>query len=378
MQPRCACSITSLTLRALIGLCVPIGACKTQTKATSTDADTTKRAAAPVPEGLEGKSLPLPGAKGPVGLDYLEYDAGKNRVWVPAAGTGSVDVIDCATLAMTRIEGFDTVEREIRGQKMIVGPTAVAVGEGVVYIGSRVGAICTVDANTLKKASCISASDTPELASAAPDGLAYVRATKELWMTAGGPPGGGKGKEEALFVFDASDPKSLKPKDKIAIGGEGEGYAVDDGRGLFYTNLEDKDRTLVVDVKTHKIAATWNPGCGEKGPRGIALDRARHLVFIACTDHIAVLDGEHDGTLLATLETGDGVDNIDYVEPRAELFVAAGKAAKLTIARVADGGAILPIDSVQTPAGARVVVADAHGSAYVIDPKNGAIVAYPR
>jgi DNA-binding beta-propeller fold protein YncE len=378
MQLRRAYSITSFAICGWIGLCMMVGACRTQTKTTAADANTTKQAAAPVPGGIEGKSLPLPGAKGPVGLDYLQYDAGQNRVWIPAAGTGSVDVIDCTTLAMTRIEGFDTVEREIRGQKMIVGPTAVAVGDGAVFIGSRVGAICTVDASTLKKESCIAASNTPELASAAPDGLAYVHATKELWMTAGGPPGGGKGKEEALFVFDASDPRALKPKDKIAIGGEGEGYAVDEGRGIFYTNLEDKDRTLVIDVKTHKIVATWNPGCGEKGPRGIALDRARHLVFVACTDHIAVLDGEHDGTLLATLETGDGVDNIDYVEPRAELFVAAGKAAKLTIARVADGGALLPIDTVQTPAGARVVVADAKGSAYVIDPKGGAIVAYPR
>src|SRR5262249_23597765 len=148
-----------------IGLCV---GCKTQTKTALSAQD----ASAASNAGAGGKSLPLPGAKGPVGLDYLQYDVEKNRVWVPASGTGSVDVIDCATLAMTRIEGFDTTEREIRGQKMTVGPTAVAVGEGVVYIGSRVGAICTVDANTLKKERCIAASDTPELMAAAPDGLA--------------------------------------------------------------------------------------------------------------------------------------------------------------------------------------------------------------
>ena len=39
--------------------------------------------------------------------------------------------------------------------------------------------------------------------------------------------------------------------------GEPEGFAVDDARGLFYTNLEDKDRTLAIDLKTRQITKTW-------------------------------------------------------------------------------------------------------------------------
>jgi DNA-binding beta-propeller fold protein YncE len=196
-------------------------------------------------------------------------------------------------------------------------------------------------------------------------------------MTASRPPIGDKPKEEALFIFDVSDPRAPKAKDRIALGGEGEGYSVDEGRGVFYTNLEDKDKTLAVDVRTHKIVSTWEPGCGKEGPRGIALDRGKRFVFVACTDHIAVLDGEH-GTILATMDVGEGVDNIDYVEARGELFVSAGKAAKLTIARVADGGALIPVETAPTPAGARVVVGDAKGNAYVIDPQAGGMVAFQR
>jgi hypothetical protein len=40
------------------------------------------------------KPLPLPGATGLVMLDYFAYEPTSRRLWVPAANTGSVDVID--------------------------------------------------------------------------------------------------------------------------------------------------------------------------------------------------------------------------------------------------------------------------------------------
>jgi len=43
------------------------------------------------------KPLALPGANGLVMLDYFQYDNATQRLWVPAANTGRVDVIETTT-----------------------------------------------------------------------------------------------------------------------------------------------------------------------------------------------------------------------------------------------------------------------------------------
>ena len=69
-------------------------------------------------------------------------------------------------------------------------------------------------------------------------------------------------KEGALVVLDASNPAALAVKTTIKTEGAPECHAVDEDRGLFFTNLEDKDSTIVLDVKTHQMTASWKPGCG--------------------------------------------------------------------------------------------------------------------
>src|SRR5260221_445922 len=100
-----------------------------------------------------------------------------------------------------------------------------------------------------------------------------ISRTTRAPIDSGHRPGG-----EGLLVLDASDPQSLKAKDKIKLDGSAEGYGVDDTRGVFYTNLEDKDRTVGIDVRTHQIVSSWPSQCGEKGPRGLALDRVHKWV----------------------------------------------------------------------------------------------------
>src|SRR5208283_4059888 len=56
---------------------------------------------------------------------------------------------------------------------------------------------------------------------------------------------------QTLTVLDASKPDTLKAKTTIKLEGDPEGYAVDASRGLFFTNLEDKNKTVVIDVASH-------------------------------------------------------------------------------------------------------------------------------
>src|SRR5712691_261019 len=102
------------------------------------------------------KPLSLPGANGVVVLDYFAYDAQTGRLWVPASNTGSVDVIDETTDVVSQVTGFNTGEVELRGRKITLGPTAITVGNGVVYIGNRGDStLCIIDAHTLKRGECL-------------------------------------------------------------------------------------------------------------------------------------------------------------------------------------------------------------------------------
>jgi hypothetical protein len=160
----------------------------------------------------------------------------------------------------------------------------------------------------------------------------------------------------------------------IKLEGAPEGYAVDDARGVFYTNLEDKDRTLAIDIKTRKVVSNWPAGCGSAGPRGLALDTAHRWLFVACTNGIETLDLEHDGKLLGRITTGAGVDNPEYDARKRLLFIASGADGEMVIAHVDDKGVPQKITSVPTSKGARNPVLDAQGNAYVEDSSNGRLL----
>jgi DNA-binding beta-propeller fold protein YncE len=310
---------------------------------------------------IEGKPAPLPGVEGPAFLDYIVYERARSRVWVPVSSTGSVDVLDTASGAFTRIDGFKTVDREVRGKKRTMGPSAATVGDGVVYIGDRASSeVCPVDAKTLTTGACLTLRSPT-------DGVAYVASAHEVWVT--------MPRDRSIAILDASKPAALHAKTTVQTGGEPEGYAVDDAHGRFFTNLEDKGQTLVIDVKTHKVTSTWNPGCNSDGPRGLAFDAAHDVVIVACTDHLQVLDAARDGAALGKLDTGAGVDNIDVAG--GAVYVAASKAGRLTVATIGEGGKLTVQATGDTAEGARNAVADAQGNVYVADSQGGRLLVFP-
>jgi DNA-binding beta-propeller fold protein YncE len=200
----------------------------------------------------------------------------------------------------------------------------------------------------------------------------YVAAVRELWVTTGAPPLGIASADKSIQVFDARKSDHLKWKTKIPLDGSAEGYAVDNERGVFYTNLEEKGRTLVIDVRRHKVIAQWNPGAEDL--HGLALDKKRRFLFVACGDHVVALDAGHDGRLLDSIQTGAGLDNIDYDPEQKLLYAAASVPGRLTLVQVDDGGKFHLKATVPTAKGARGVVAARGRRAYLIDPLGGRIL----
>jgi DNA-binding beta-propeller fold protein YncE len=297
------------------------------------------------------RTLPLPdGGAGDVSMDYIAYDSKTNSVWVPGGNTGTVDVVDAGTSKVRQIPGFPTKEVAGRGGgKRILGPTAVSIGEGVVYIGNRGDStVCAFNATSLEKVGCGSMLDST------PDGVAYVAPTKEVWVTTPG--------DKSIRVLDS---KTLQQKAKLTYEGNPEGYAVDAKRGRFYTNMEDKDQTLAIDLNTHKTLATWMPSCGKEGPHGIGLDEAAGHLFIACSTLAEVMDIGKDGSILSKVDTGDGVDDIHYEPSSHLLYVGAARDAKLTIARADAQGKLNIVAQVPTEMGARNATSAKNGTVFL-------------
>ena len=322
------------------------------------DAAAAPRAAASPAPGVTALALPDAPADG-LFLDYLAIDRARHRVWVPAGATGSADVIDTRTQAISRVEKFPVAEVERNGRKRTVGPSSATVGDGVVYIGDRAdSSVCAVDASTLERGGC---AVLPSM----PDGVAYVAKKKEVWVTTP--------RDKSITILDVSNPKAPKAAGRVALEGDPEGYAVDDQHGVFYTNYEDQDRTLRISLDTRRVTATWKPECGEEGPRGLALLGEGRFVVVACTDHIEALAAS-DGHIVSRLDTGSGVDNLDVVPEKGTAYAAAAGAASLTVARIDAAGSLTRVASAPTAKGARNAVATDDGVAYVADGPEGKIL----
>jgi len=295
------------------------------------------------------RALPLPGATpAGIGMDYISYDASTNSVWVPAGNTGAVDVIDVATGKIRQITGFPTKEVTVRDRKRTLGPSSVTIGDGTVYVGNRGDStVCAFHPKTLARGHCATLESMP-------DGLAYVAGTKEVWVTTP--------RDKSIRILDAA---TLHEKAKLTFEGNPEGFAVDSKRHRFYTNLEDKDRTLAIDLKTHKTVETWNPSCGEEGPHGLRVDEGSGHLFVACSARVEVLNAAGNGAVLSTIDTGDGVDDIDYSPKTHQLYAGAARSGKLTIARADAAGHLSLVASVPTPAGARNPAVASNGTVYL-------------
>ena len=300
---------------------------------------------------------PLPGATADgVLMDYIAFDPATRFVWAPAGNTGSVVIVNSTDGSMKKISGFPTAEVGAGDRKRVVGPSSVAIGEGVVYIGNRGdSSVCAFDAKSLGHIACHKIDSSP-------DGLAYVASDKEVWVTTP--------RDKSIRVLDS---KTLEEKAKLTFEGSPEGFAVDGKLHRFYTNLEDKDLTLAIDVASRKTVATWKPSCGEEGPRGLRIDSNAGQLFVACTAKVEVLDAAHGGEVLSSVDTGDGVDDIDYAPATHRLYVGAAKAGQLTVATVDAKGKMAVEAKVPTHVGARNPAVTDKGVVYLAHSSLGGL-----
>jgi hypothetical protein len=300
-----------------------------------------------------GTSVKLPDGSPGIGFDDLRYSSSLHRLLVPGGRSGRLDLVDPGTLAVSSISGF-SAKRDYSGGHDD-GPTSVEEARGMLYVTDRT-TVTLVTADPAAKAIV----NTTALASG-PDYVRFVESTNELWVT--------EPSADQIEIFKFGDDGTPQSDATIPVQNGPESLVIDKQRGRAYTHRWQSS-TVVLDVATRTVVAEWPNGCSSS--RGIALDETRGWLFAACNEGtLTVLDVDHDGTILSTLDRGSGFDVIGYNPKLGHLYLAGSSCSCLVIAGVNSSGQLAFLDRQNAPGSTHCASADDVGHAWVCDPDGG-------
>ena len=251
------------------------------------------------------------------GWDYPVADPGAHRLYI-AHGT-EVDVVDTSTGKLIgtipNLHGVHSIALDTAGKfGYITDGGANAV---VAFDRSNLAITATIPAGT------------------GPDDILFEPVTQTVWAF--------NGRSHDISVID---PKSNTVVATIPLPGKPE-FAVTDGKGLIYDNIEDKSEIVRIDARSKTITATWPAGCDS--PSGLAFDAAGFRLFAACDGRKASVIDITSGKLLANPTIGDGPDAAGYSEAHSLAFIPSRDGILSVIDAAAPG--YPTIESLPTQAG---------------------------
>ncbi len=271
------------------------------------------------------KTIALPGD---AGYDYLYVDQINHRLYVSHGTT--VNVVDLDTEQpvgvidnMKGVHGIAIANKSNRG----------FISDG------RANAVVAFDIKTLKTIATI------PVDAKGPDAIIYDPYTDRVFSF--------NGESNNSSVID---PNTLKQVGTVDLGG-GPEFAVANGNGKIYNNLEDKNSLNVIDSKTLKVINNYSLApCG--GPTGIALDVANQRLFSVCRQNkgMSVVDAA-TGKVIVTLPIGAGVDAVAY-DPETKLIFCSCGDGTTTIIKQQSADSYAVVQTLKTESRARTLALD--------------------
>ena len=261
------------------------------------------------------------------GWDYLTVDAQAHRLYVTRPDRVQVVDTDKGTLVgeMPGLEG---------GHGTAFVPE---LGRGFATSGKS-GTVLVFDLQTLK------AVGEPVKVGKKPDAIIYEPLTKHVFAF--------NGDSADATVIDAATAKVVAT---VPLGGAPE-FAVSDGKGTLFVNLEDKSETLAIDVQKNTVVHRWPLAPGD-APTGLALDPTKRRLYAGChNEQMIVLDADA-GKVLGSLPIGKGVD-ADAFDPATGFAFASCGDGSLTVAKEEPAGTFHVVERVNTRPGARTMALD--------------------
>jgi DNA-binding beta-propeller fold protein YncE len=225
-------------------------------------------------------------------FDYITVDSAARRVYL-SHGT-EIKVIDADSGALiTNITGL----KQTHGVAL-----ASEFGKGFISDGAQ-GKAIIFDLQTLKVTGEAKADKDA-------DSIIYDPFSKRVFVMNGDP--------HSCTVIEA---KSGSVAGNIDLGG-GPEFAVADGKGTVYVNLEDKGELVAIDSRSLKIKSRW-PLAPAGAPTALAMDVQRHRLFSAGRNPqmLVVLDSD-SGKVLQSFPISAGADAAAYEPETGLIFVS--------------------------------------------------------
>jgi YVTN family beta-propeller protein len=225
-------------------------------------------------------------------FDYITVDTDGRRLYM-SHGT-EVLVVNADTGAL---------KGKISGLKLSHGVAIVPeLDRGFITDGEQ-GKIVVFDLKTLKVMGD---------ATAAPDAdsILYDPASKHIFSF--------NGDSHSSTVLD---PATGKVIGTIDLGG-GPEFAVSDGRGMIYNNLEDKSEVLAIDSKDLTIKSRW-PIAPAGAPAPLAIDRDHRRLFVSGREpQMLVIMNADNGKVVQSFPISAGADASVYDPATGRVFVS--------------------------------------------------------
>ena len=211
------------------------------------------------------------------GWDYVTVDSSARRVYVTHAT--QVDVLDAdSQQAVGKIA--DTP-----------GAHGVALapqfGHGFISAGKG-DSVIVFDLKTLKVIAQVKTGKKP-------DAILYDPATRRVFAM--------NGDSDSATVINAADNSVAGT---IELGG-GPEFAVADGKGSVWVNLEEKNEVVQIDSQAMQVKHHW-PVAPCEAPSSLAFDAQNRRLFLGCRNHFMGVVDADSGKVVATYPIGDHVD----------------------------------------------------------------------
>ncbi|MEY2394882.1 MAG: hypothetical protein QOF94_1227 [Acidobacteriaceae bacterium] len=274
------------------------------------------------------------------GWDYLTADAAARRLYISRAT--HVIVLD---LDSGKTVGDIADTPGVHGIAL-----APDLGRGFVSNG-REGTVSIFDLKTLATASKVKVGDNP-------DAILYDPATRRVFTF--------NGRSQDSTAIDAEKGTVLGT---IKLGGKPE-FAVTDGKGGVWVNIEDKSELVSIDPNKLEVRSKWPLApCTE--PSGLSMDKKNRLLFVGCDNKMMAVVNADTGKVLATPAIGDGVDATAFDDESGLAFASCGEGV-LTLVKEDSPGKFSVAENVPTQAGARTMALDSKThNVFVVTAKFG-------
>jgi DNA-binding beta-propeller fold protein YncE len=141
----------------------------------------------------------------------------------------------------------------------------------------------------------------------------------------------------------------------VDLGG-GPEFAVADGSGYVYDNVEDASLVLKINSRTMKVEQRW-PTAPCASPSSIAMDRPNRRLFIGCRSKVMAVMNADTGKVIATLPIGDHVDASAF-DPGSRLVFNSNGEGTITVIRQDSPDKYSVVENVKTLPKAKTMALD--------------------